>query len=104
MTPAEKRAMLATMTEVDDEEILSTYLKLAEGVVLRRCYPFDQNAVVMPECYETAQLEIACYFIDKRGAEGETEHSENGMIRMYEDGDVPPTLLRRIIPMAGVIR
>lgn len=49
------------------------------------------------------QVEIAAYMLNKRGAEGETAHSENGVSRSYEDGDIPATLLRRITPMAGVL-
>jgi hypothetical protein len=41
--------------------------------------------------------------LNKRGAEGEITHTENGVSRQYEDGDIPPSLLRRIVPMAGVL-
>lgn len=43
------------------------------------------------------------YLLNKRGAEGQTAHSENGISRSYEDGDVPPTLLRDIVPFASVM-
>ena len=48
-------------------------------------------------------MEIAAYLVNQRGAEGETAHSENGISRSYEDGDVPPTLLREIVPCASLI-
>ena len=54
--------------------------------------------------YKRQQVEIAAYLVNKRGAEGETAHSENGISRSYEDGDVPPTLLREIVPFASVIK
>ena len=50
------------------------------------------------------QVEVAAYLLNKRGAEGETAHSENGISRSYEDGDVPSSLLRDIVPYAGVVR
>lgn len=53
--------------------------------------------------YDTVQVEIAAYMLNKRGAEGEIVHLENGISRHYEDGDIPPTLLRRITPMVGVM-
>lgn len=53
--------------------------------------------------YDAVHVEIAAYMINKRGAEGEVSHSENGVSRTYEDGDIPPSLLRAITPVAGVL-
>lgn len=102
MTDEEKLTMLKSMTEETDNDVLSTYLTLAKGVVLSRAYPYTEEYKV-PAKYDTVHVEIAAYMLNKRGAEGETAHSENGVSRSYEDGDIPPTLLRRILPMAGVI-
>lgn len=102
MTDEEKLTMLKSMTEETDNDVLSTYLTLAKGVVLSRAYPYTKEDTV-PAKYDTVHVEIAAYMLNKRGAEGETAHSENGVSRSYEDGDIPPTLLRRILPMAGVI-
>lgn len=102
MTDEEKLTMLKSMTEETDDDMLSTYLTLAKGVVLSRAYPYTEEDTV-PSKYDTVHVEIAAYMLNKRGAEGETAHSENGVSRSYEDGDIPPTLLRRILPMAGVI-
>lgn len=102
MIDEEKLTMLKSMTEETDNDVLSTYLTLAKGVVLSRAYPYTEEDKV-PAKYDTVQVEIAAYMLNKRGAEGETAHSENGVSRSYEDGDIPPTLLRRILPMAGVI-
>lgn len=102
MTDEEKLTMLKSMTEETDDDVLSTYLTLAKGVVLSRAYPYTEEDTV-PSKYDTVHVEIAAYMLNKRGAEGETAHSENGVSRSYEDGDIPPTLLRRILPMAGVI-
>ena len=102
MTDEEKLTMLKSMTEETDNDVLSTYLTLAKGVVLSRAYPYTEEDKV-PALYDTVHVEIAAYMLNKRGAEGETAHSENGVSRSYEDGDIPPTLLRRILPMAGVI-
>ena len=57
----------------------------------------------MPEQYDGIHVEIAAYMINKRGAEGEVVHLENGVSRHWEDGGVSPSLLRRIVPYAGVI-
>ena len=100
---SEKLSMLKTMTGEKDEDVLSTYLSIAGNKVLKRAYPFDSTVTVVPDRYAYNQVEIAAYLVNKRGAEGETAHSENGISRSYEDGDVPPTLLREIVPCASLI-
>ena len=89
MTDEEKLTMLKSMTEETDNDVLSTYLTLAKGVVLSRAYPYTEEDKV-PAKYDTVHVEIAAYMLNKRGAEGETAHSENGVSRSYEDGDIPP--------------
>ena len=103
MTDADKLTMLQSMTGETDSAVLSTYLTLAKGVVISKAYPYGTGAEEVPAAYHTTQVEIAAYMLNKRGAEGETAHSENGVSRSYEDGDIPATLLRRITPMAGVL-
>jgi len=103
MTTAEKSTMLTNMTGETDNAVLSTYLTLAEGVVIRKAFPFGDGSEEMPAKYDRTQVEIAAYMLNKRGAEGEKVHNENGVIRHYEDGDIPPTLLRRILPMGEVL-
>ena len=103
MTDTEKLTMLKAMTGEKDESVLSTYLSIAGNKVLKRAYPFDSTVTVVPDRYAYNQVEIAAYLVNKRGAEGETAHSENGISRSYEDGDVPPTILREIVPCASLI-
>lgn len=103
MTDAEKLKMVKAMTGETDESVLSTYLSIAGNKVCRKAYPFDPTVTVVPDQYAHTQVEIAVYLLNKRGAEGQTAHSENGISRSYEDGDVPPTLLRDIVPFASVM-
>ena len=103
MTDSEKLTMLKAMTGETDDTVLSTYLSIAGNKVLRRAYPFGGTVSTVPDRYAYNQVEIAAYLVNKRGAEGETAHSENGISRSYEDGDVSPTLLREIVPFASVI-
>lgn len=102
MTDEAKKAMLTAMTGEADDGVLSAYLSLSASEVLLRAYPFDSSVTEVPERYSSVQVEIAAYMLNKRGAEGETSHSENGISRAYEDGSVPPTLLRKITPMVGL--
>lgn len=41
--------------------------------------------------------------LNKRGAEGQTSHTENGVTRQYESADVPSSMLKAITPYCGVI-
>lgn len=104
MTDDEKLVVLKRMTGEKNTAVLSTYLSLAKSVVLSKAYPYDNGGIdEVPPKYDSVHIEIAVYMLNKRGGEGEVSHSENGVSRTYEDGDIPPTLLRRITPMAGVL-
>lgn len=103
MTNAEMLNKLKAMTDEQAEEVLSTYLEIAGQKILRKAYPYDDTQTEVPAKYHYTQLEVAAYLLNKRGAEGETAHSENGISRSYEDGDVPPSLIREVVPCVGVI-
>lgn len=102
MTEAEKKTMLTTMTGEKVDAVLSTYLQIAANKVCRKAYPFDPTVMTVPPQYEIIQVEIAAFLLNKRGAEGETQHGENGISRSYETGDVPSSLMRQVIPFAHV--
>ena len=103
MNNEEKRNELMKM--LDDESVTVTiadaYLKAAERAVINLAFPFGKGDETMPEKYEYEQIEIAAYFINKMGAEGETEHIEGGTHRHYESGDIPGSLRARITPHVG---
>ena len=104
MTNEEKITALAALISPDtaDEVLLATYITLSEGVVLNRRYPFGvPEGATVPTQYEHIQLQIAIELFSKRGAEGQTEHDENGIARKYESADISPTLLKRITPLVG---
>lgn len=104
MTDAEKLALVRTMTDCDDADaVLSAYLLTAKEKVLNRAFPFGTSVTTVPARYETLQCEIAAYLLNKRGAEGEVVHNENGINRSYESADVQEAMLSQIIPSVGVI-
>ena len=92
MTDEEKLTMLQNLTGETDPDTLSTYLFLAKGKVIAHAYPFG-GAEEIPSKYDSVHVEIAAYMLNKRGAEGETAHSENGVNRTYGDADIPLSLL-----------
>ena len=103
MDELEKIAMAKTLSGETDELTVSSYLKIAGSKICRKAYPFDPTVTEVPEQYSLLQVEIAVYLLNKRGAEGEAAHSENGISRTYENGDVPPSMLRQIVPMCGAL-
>jgi hypothetical protein len=104
MTQAEKLTLLKAMVgESDTEEVLLAYLNIAGSKIINRAFPYGTNDPAVPTRYDFLQCEIAAYLLNKRGAEGQTSHSENGISRSYESADVPESLLGAVTPCVGVI-
>ena len=104
MNDQEKLNMLKNMVGTSDpDDVLSTYLTLAGKKIIAKAYPYDSSVSDVPEQYETLQVEIAAYMLNKRGAEGQVTHTENGIQRQYENGDVPSSMLKTVTPFCGGI-
>lgn len=108
MTEARKIDMLRTMIDdtEEDEGVLSTYLELAGDKILNRMYPYKESyeGLSVPDRYASAQLKIAAYMLNKRGAEGQIQHIENGIHRNYGSADIPDGMLQEIVPFCQAIR
>ena len=108
MTPAEKLVRLKLRipaedrTEISDDELL-VLIDEAGELILNRMYPFTRpsNVVAVPARYENIQIQIAIELVNRKGAEGEMSHSENGTVRSYESGSVSSSLLKKIAPHCG---
>lgn len=85
-----------------NDDILLTYLNLAGQKIINRAYPFGKAPTIVPERYETLQCEIAAFMINKRGMEGQTSHSENGVSMGFENGDIPESLIGGVVPEVGI--
>ena len=108
MSQNKKIDMLQAMMGGDEEDrdVLDVFLELAGHKILNRMYPFkeDFDGIEVPDKYVMLQLKIACYMLNKRGAEGEIQHIENGIHRNYGDADVPESMLNDIVPFCQIIR
>ena len=105
MTQDEKLTALKAMVGTSDtDDVLSTYLTLAGRKIIAKAYPFQNTVTEVPVQYEYLQIEIAAYMLNKRGAEGQTSHSENGISRSYENADIPSSMLKVVTPHVGVIK
>ena len=94
---------LLGISGTDEDALLLTLLSISAQKILDRVYPYDPTVTEVPARYETKQVEIAVYLYNKRGAEGQIVHNENGINRTYESADVPESLMRGITPYVGVI-
>jgi hypothetical protein len=95
-------ALRAMVGGSDTDSILSTYLNIAGQKIITKAFPYENEVTDVPAQYDYLQLEIAAYMMNKRGAEGQTAHSENSINRSWENGDVPISMLRTITPKVGV--
>jgi hypothetical protein len=98
----EQLKSLLGISGTDEDALLLTLLSISAQKILDRAYPYDSTIMEVPARYHTKQVEIAVYLYNKRGAEGQTSHSENGINRTYESADVPESLMRGITPHVGV--
>ena len=109
MTEIEKLSLLRVMvgepadSENWSDDVLISYLKIAGEKIINRAYPYDDTVTEVPRRYGVLQCDIAKYLLNKRGADGETAHSENGISRTYENADVPESLMSEVIPHVGVL-
>ena len=106
MDNSEKLARLAVLIspETASDDLLLDLLDLSEGIVLNKRYPFGApDGATVEKRFEHIQLQIAVELFSKMGAEGQTAHKENGIDRTYEAADISPSLLRRIVPLAGSV-
>ena len=87
----------------NDPEILEIFLEIAQSEILSRRFPFGDRPEEFPSEYEVKAIKIASFLINKMGAEGETEHTVDGVKRVYGGADIPEDMLKDIIPLAKVV-
>lgn len=80
------------------DTVARAYLDMAENRILNKIFPFEHKDT-LPAKYEHDQCLLALILYSKRGAEGESSHSENGITRQYEDEE---HFLARFTPFAKV--
>ena len=108
MTEGKKQEMLRILIDdskaKEDSCTLSVYLDMAGAKILERLYPYKENwdGLEVPDKYAMLQLKIAAYMLNKRGAEGQVQHIENGVHRNYGDADVPESMLASVAPFVGI--
>lgn len=79
---------------IGEDEILQLCLENASDIICD-----IRNSDKVEDKYLSAQVSIAVELYNKRGAEGQLSHDENGISRTYEKAHVSNSLLSRITPM-----
>ena len=103
MTTEEKLAKLKIAISPDEAEdgVLQFELMVAENMILNRMYPFGYaEDVVVPPRDEHLQIKLAVELYNQRGAEGQSQHLENGTSRTYPSVS---RILAQILPMCGSV-
>lgn len=106
MAVLEKLKTYIGISDDTQNALLSLLIEKAEKAVLNRRYPFgytDEEKSITLSYYSDIVLDIAVYLYNKRGAEGQTGHSENGIGRSYESAGIPESYLHGIVPVCKVL-
>lgn len=84
----------------NDDTVYEEEVKQAIAVI-NRCRRFNpSDEVLYDEKYEDLIIPLGESSLAKVGAEGQTSHSENGIVRGYgNDGKYPSSILRTIRPL-----
>lgn len=114
----EKLKVELSVTETQEyldsiEDLLKSKLEQAEYSILEKRYPLvdftetdeDDNPLYpLEKKYYRLQIDIAIALYNRIGAEGESQHTENGVSRTYQSGgDVADNLLNRVVPKGRVL-
>lgn len=76
-----------------DTDVLTFYLDSAENIILDL-----RNADYVEDRYLTTQIKMAVEMYNKEGAEGQLQHSENRISRVYTAGDISLDLINQVTP------
>lgn len=96
---------LRSETQEPDDSVLERCIQMAYAAIQARRFPYrdDWPEEVEPR-YRDLQYRIALDLYNKRGAEGQLSHSENGVSRGFESSWISEQLLLEVTPMCGVLK
>ena len=106
----ERQTMLTLVGQMSGEsnaDIVSAFFDMSGDAIINRAYPFateeERESLTVPARYQNLQIEVAVFLLNKRGAEGEITHNENGINRSYENGNIPDSMLKQVVPFCKAI-
>ena len=86
------------------DALLSDLLESAKYIIFEHRFPYSEYPTEVEPRYQNLQLQIAVELFGKMGADGQINHSENGISRSWQSADVSHDLLSRITPISKVVR
>jgi len=105
----EKIEMIKTLLDFprDDtslNELISTYLLMAEKEIIAWRYSFSKERVSgVPEEYEMTQVMAVVAGYSQGGAENQLAHGENGITRTFKYSDMVAYIRAHVIPICKVV-
>lgn len=94
---------LKLRTSEPDEAVLIDCLESARSAIMSRRFPYQDWPEEIEPQYIDLQYRMALDLYNKSGAEGELNHSENGVSRSYESSWISEQLLLEVVPVVGVL-
>lgn len=88
---------------VPSDAILMDCIESAKHAILSRRFPYGEYPEDVEPRYKDLQYRLAIEIYNRQGAEGETNHNENGVNRAYDGAWMSSQLLNEITPYAGVV-
>lgn len=99
-----QREMLKKLVPEITEDDIEVLLELSKGVILNARYPFGViKKTEVEDRYKAIQVQMCIEMYNRRGSEGETHRTENGISRTYDTADISKTLIDRIIPRCEIL-
>ena len=110
MTDVEKLTMIKELLTdggtLPSDEKLTTYLALAKQEILNWMYSqiggVPEGVTEVPVKYEVTQIYAVVAGYTHAGSEGETQHNENGINRMFNAVDMLDYIRRNVLPIVRV--
>lgn len=98
-----RKAVIALVDSPRLDSLVDYYLEAAKREIVSRLYPYaDAQWADVPEKHHARAVDIAVYLVNRRGAEGETRHVENGVTHEYESAGIPKSFFYGLVPYVGV--
>lgn len=104
MTISEKMEMAKLMLGDPylDDSVLQAYLDAAGREILNWRYGSANAPAEVPADYEMIQIHAVMVGYSQRGGEGQTWHSENGIMRTFHYDDMLAYIHANVVQMVGV--
>lgn len=98
------KALLDMSADDTKDELISTYLIMAEREIVSWRYSYtDLDVVTVPDEYEMTQVMAVVAGFSQGGAENQLAHNENGIYRTFKYEDMIAYIRAHVIPYCKVM-